>query len=328
LKGAHSFPGWFCLLAAAAILVALPAVLPRYQLRLVNEALIFSLFSVSYNLLLGYAGLLSFGHAMFFGVGAYATGFLVGKGFAMPFLGAVALATLITMAVGFAVGMLLLRVRGTPFALLTLAFNALFYAVAIKWTAVTGGDDGLKLARPAIDLGIAQLNTNVHAVFYYITLLVVGAILLYCWYFTRTSMGRTVLLMRENEERLGFVGYNTSISRLILFTFTGSLAGMAGSFYALFFTFVSLEAISIDMTTQVLLMTFIGGTGHFLGPVLGSGVYIYLQDYLSDLTDRWPLIMGLLFILMVLFAPKGLSGILSSITRYFVGRDRAKSRDE
>jgi branched-chain amino acid transport system permease protein len=324
MKGVRSLPRWFWLLVAAAILVALPAFLPRYQLRLVNEALIFSLFSVSYNLLLGYAGLLSFGHAMFFGVGAYATGFLVAKGSSMPFFAAIALATLITMVVGFVVGMLLLRVRGTPFALLTLAFNALFYAVAIKWTAVTGGDDGLKLARPAVDLGIAQLNTNIHAVFYYITLVVVGAVLLYCWYFTRTSMGQTVLLMRENEERLRFVGYNTSISRLILFTFTGSLAGMAGSFYALFFSFVSLEAVSIDMTTRVLLMTFIGGTGHFLGPVLGSGVYIYLQDYLSDLTDRWPLFMGLLFILMVLFAPKGLSGILSSIARYFVGRDRAK----
>lgn len=252
-----SVPRWLWLLAAAAVLVALPALLPRYQLRLFNEALIFSLYSVSYNLLLGYAGLLSFGHAMFFGVGAYATGFLVGKGAGMPFFGAVAVATLITTLVGFAVGALLLRVRGTPFALLTLAFNALFYAVAIKWTALTGGDDGLKLARPAIDLGVIQLNTNVHAVFYYISLLVVGAALVYCWYFTRTSMGQTVLLMRENEERLGFVGYNTSISRLILFTFTGSLAGMAGSFYALFFSFVSLEAISIDMTTRVLLMTFI-----------------------------------------------------------------------
>jgi len=324
MKAVGSLPRWLWPLVAALILVALPALLPRYQLRLVNEALIFSLYAVSYNLLLGYAGLLSFGHAMFFGVGAYATGLLVGKGAAMPFFGAVALATLVTTLVGFAVGLLLLRVRGTPFALLTLAFNALFYAVAIKWSDLTGGDDGLKLARPAIDLGITQIDTNVHAVFYYITLLAVGAALLYCWYFTRTSMGRTVLLMRENEERLRFVGYNTNISRLILFTLTGGLAGMAGSFYALFFSFVSLEAISIDMTTRVLLMTFIGGTGSFLGPVLGSGVFIYLQDYLSDLTDRWPLIMGLLFILMVLFAPGGLSGIIKNVAGYFVRTDRTK----
>ncbi|MBM4329196.1 MAG: branched-chain amino acid ABC transporter permease [Deltaproteobacteria bacterium] len=324
MKGKGSLLRWFWPLVAVAVLVALPAILPRYQLRLVNEALIFSLFAVSYNLLLGYAGLLSFGHAMFFGVGAYTTGLLAGKGAAMPFFGALALATLVTTLVGFAVGVLLLRVRGTPFALLTLAFNALFYAIAIKWSDLTGGDDGLKLFRPAIDVGITQLNTNAHSVFYYITLLVVGVTLLYCWYFTRTSMGRTVLLMRENEERLRFVGYNTSVSRLILFTFTGSLAGMAGSFYALFFSFVSLEAISIDMTTRVLLMTFIGGTGHFLGPVLGAGVYIYLQDFLSDLTDRWPLIMGVLFILIVLFAPGGLSGIIRSATGFFVRQDNAK----
>ena len=137
-------------------------------------------------------------------------------------------------------------------------------------------------------------------------------------------MGQTVLLMRENEERMKFLGYNASITRLILFTFTAALAGLAGSFYALFFEFTSLSAISVDMTTIVVLMTFIGGTGSFIGPVLGAAVYIYLQDFLSDITDRWPLVMGIIFILMVLYAPGGLSGIITSLKEAWSKRFRKK----
>jgi branched-chain amino acid transport system permease protein len=130
-------------------------------------------------------------------------------------------------------------------------------------------------------------------------------------------MGQTVLLMRENEERMKFLGYNTNISRLILFTFTGALAGLAGAFYTLHFQFVSQSAISVDMTTTVLLMTFVGGTGTFWGPILGALVYIIVQNYLSDITDRWPLFMGLIFVVMVLLIPGGLSQIILAIRGRF-----------
>jgi branched-chain amino acid transport system permease protein len=150
-------------------------------------------------------------------------------------------------------------------------------------------------------------------VFYYVTLVVIGCAVLFCWYFTKTAMGKTVLLLRENEERMQFIGYNPAVSRMILFTLTAFFAGLAGSFYALFFKFVGVDAIGIDMTTTALLMTFIGGTKDFFGPVLGAGFYIYFQNYLSNITDRWPLFMGLLFVLMVLFAPRGLSGLIRSL---------------
>jgi branched-chain amino acid transport system permease protein len=133
-------------------------------------------------------------------------------------------------------------------------------------------------------------------------------------------MGQTVLLMRENEERMKFLGYNTNISRLILFTFTGALAGLAGAFYALHFQFVSQSAISVDMTTTVLLITFVGGTGTFWGPILGAFVYIIVQNYLSDITDRWPLFMGLIFVVMVLLIPGGLSQIILAIRGRFSGK--------
>jgi branched-chain amino acid transport system permease protein len=308
------------------MVVVLPLSVKSYQINLVTEMIIFALFAVSYNLLLGYAGLLSFGHAMFFGTGAYATAVALIHIPGLPFFGAVAIATAVSTIVGFALGTLLLRHKGSYFALLTLAFNALFFAIAIKWHSVTGGDDGLSLNRPDINLGFAQLNMSDINTFYYVTLLVIGSIILYCWYFNRTAMGQTVLLMRENEERMKFLGYNASTTRLILFTFTAALAGLAGSFYALFFEFTSISAISVDMTTIVVLMTFIGGTGSFIGPVLGASVYIYLQDFLSDITDRWPLIMGIIFIMMVLYAPGGLSGIMVWLKERWSQRFRKKGK--
>lgn len=304
---------WVWVIAALVVLGLLPYVAPAYQLRLFTEVIIFSLFAVSYNMILGNAGLISFGHAMFFGFGAFCVADLVNFFPGLPLLALVALATAMTTLVGFGVGCLLLRVSGTPFALLTLAFNALFYAIATKWTALTGGDDGVIISPSDINLGFVVVDPDKGTDFYYLTLIILGLALFACWYFTRTAMGRTTLLMRENEDRLRFIGYNTHLARLLLFTITAGLAGLAGSFYTLFYAFVSLDALSIDMTTTVLLMTFIGGTGHFAGPILGAGVYTYLQSFLSELTDSWPLIMGVIFIVMVMFTPGGLVGIIESL---------------
>lgn len=300
-----------------ALTVILPWILPPYQLRLVTEALIFSLYAVSYNLLLGYGGLLSFGHAMFFGVGAFATAVVINGLEGIPLFAAMAIATGLTTLVGLIVGLLLLRVSGTPFALLTLAFNALFFAIAVKWHTVTGGDDGLSVFAPAVNLGLFSLDPSNGQQMYYLTLVVIGSAIAFCWHFTHTAMGQSVLLIRENEERMRFLGYNTNVARLNLFVITGCLAGLAGSFYTMFNSFVSLDAVSIEMTTKVLLMTFIGGTGSFAGPILGAYFYTYVQDFLSDLTENWPLIMGVLFIIMVLYAPGGLSGLAKSLKERF-----------
>ncbi|MCF8082594.1 MAG: branched-chain amino acid ABC transporter permease [Deltaproteobacteria bacterium] len=316
----HNPVSRFGLWAVFVILAVLPLILRGYQLRLVTEVIIFSLYAVSYNLLLGYAGLLSFGHAMFFGTGAFAVAILLEHFAGLPLLLAVTLATAFTTATGFVVGCLLLRVKGTPFALLTLAFNALFYAIAVKWSSLTGGDDGLIIDPPQLDLWLLTLDPNKGPDFYYLSLAILGPVILFCWYFTYTAMGRTVLLMRENEDRMRFLGYNTLLARLSLFTLTAGLAGLAGSIYSLFFAFVSIDAISIETTTTVLLMTFIGGTGHFAGPILGAGVFIYLQNFLSELTENWPLIMGVLFILMVLFTPGGLVGIIKGAAQWTASR--------
>jgi ABC-type branched-subunit amino acid transport system permease subunit len=216
----------------------------------------------------------------------------------------------LALLVAIVTGVLLIRHKGAYFALLTLAFNALAYALATKFHNITGGDDGLIVFRPDLDLGVFEISMASTTHFYFFTLIILGAVLIYTYYFTRTAMGDTIVLLRENDERMQFIGYSTAFSRLLLFSFTGVLAGLAGAFYSLHFQFVSVQAISIDMTTTVLLMTFIGGTRTFWGPILGACIYIYFKDYLSGITDRCPLIMGAVFILMVLYAPSGLSGLV------------------
>ena len=298
----------------------MPMLLKPYHLNMLTEIIVFALYAVSYNLLLGYAGLLSFGHAMFFGTGAFTVAVALIHIPELSMWSAIGLSVIMTTAVGFVAGGLLLRHKGSYFALLTLAFNSIFYAVATKWHTVTGGDDGLSITRPDLALGFTTLNMSGIENFYYFTLIIVGATIVFCWYFTQTAMGQTVLMMRENEERMKFLGYNTNICRLILFTFTGALAGLAGAFYTLHFQFCSQSAISVDMTTTVLLMTFVGGTRTFWGPMLGTLVYIILQNYLSDITDRWPLFMGLIFVFMVIFIPGGLTQIIQSIKTLFAGK--------
>lgn len=298
----------------------MPFLLKPYHLNILTEIIPFALYAVSYNLLLGYAGLLSFGHAMFFGVGAFTVAVSLTQFPGLSLWSTVALAILMTTAVGLVAGGLLLRQKGSYFALLTLAFNSLVYAMATKWHTVTGGDDGLSFTRPDLELGFTTISMASRTNFYFFTLFVVGAAIVFCWYFTQTAMGRTVVLMRENEERMRFLGYDTNISRLILFTFTGAVAGLAGAFYALHFQFCSQSAISVDMTTAVLLMTFVGGTRTFWGPILGAFFYILVQNYLSDITDRWPLVLGLLFVFMVLYTPGGLSQILPSLRNLVTGR--------
>ncbi|MGA2467131.1 MAG: branched-chain amino acid ABC transporter permease [Thermodesulfobacteriota bacterium] len=312
------------------VLFSFPFLARPHQISLLTEMIIFSLYAVSYNLLLGFGGLLSFGHGMFLGLGAFTTGAMLQRIPGLPFFGYVFLGTLMATLIGLGVGCLLLRHKGAYYALLTLAFNALFYAIAIKWHAVTGGDDGMPVKRPNLHLGFVQLPMSDVIVFYYVTLVVIGCAVLFCWYFTKTAMGKTVLLLRENEERMQFIGYNPAVSRMILFTLTAFFAGLAGSFYALFFKFVGVDAIGIDMTTTALLMTFIGGTKDFFGPVLGAGFYIYFQNYLSNITDRWPLFMGLLFVLMVLFAPRGLSGLIRSLVELFrkTGNGKATRKED
>ena len=307
-----------------AILFALGAVMPfvlkQYHLNMLTEIIVFALFAVSYNLLLGYAGLLSFGHAMFFGTGAFTVAVALIHIPGLSMWSAIALALAMTTAVGFVAGGFCSGTRAptsrcSPWPSTRFSTPSRRSGTPSRAAMTASASRG-----PISPWGSPRSTWPGSTSFYYFTLVIVGAAIVFCWYFTQTAMGQTVLLMRENEERMKFLGYNTNISRLILFTFTGAVAGLAGAFYTLHFQFCSQSAISVDMTTTVLLMTFVGGTGTFWGPMLGVLVYVILQNYLSDITDRWPLFMGLIFVFMVLFIPGGLTQIIQSIKTLFAGK--------
>jgi len=303
-------------LAIAVILAGFPFLLSEAHLNLVIEVAFFALFAMSYNLLLGYAGLLSFGHAAFFGIGAYFTVFTLQYVAGMPLLLSVLIAGLSGALGGALIGFFCVRLHGSYFSLLTLAFNQFLFAIALKWRSLTGGDDGLGFDRPDLYLpllGKVDMRSTAHL--YYLTLAAVLLCFIVCWYLLRTPFGNTIRCVKENEERARFLGYNVFLSRLTVFTLAGFFAGVAGSLFALFEEFVSLDAINLALSTQVLFMTFIGGIGSFLGPILGAAVYIYFTHWVSSMTTHWPFFLGLLFISLVLFAHRGLMGLVPRRSR-------------
>jgi branched-chain amino acid transport system permease protein len=249
----------------------------------------------------------SFGHAVYFGLGAYASvlGWLHIPG--LSFLSGILLGALASALVAFILGAFLVRMSGTYFALLTLAFNQLIWAIVWKWRDVTGGDDGLgKFPKPEL-FGLSMKNP---VTFYYVALIIIGACLYVCWYFAKTPMGNVAMSIKSNEERAKFVGFNVQATKLTFLTFLGFLAGISGALYAQFQEFIATSVIDGMMSTNVLFMAYIGGTSFFWGPIIGSGIFVYLSEYLSSFTDRWELILGLIFIAVVLFAPQGIVGLV------------------
>ncbi len=302
-------------LIVLVILVFMPNLISEYKLNLIIRMAIYALFAVSYNILFGQAGLLSFGHAAYFGMGAYTTLFLF-KHVKMPLILGILSGGILGGLLGLVFGIFVVRLGGVSFGLLTLAFNQFIYAIAEKWRPVTGGEDGLTASRPDMyipGIGEVEMFSTVH--WYYFVLITVLISIFGCWYFTKTPLGRLNLCMRENEERTRFIGYNTYLSRLIIYVLSTFFAGIAGALASSFQEFVSTSFINLDKSAEVLMMTFIGGGGTFVGPILGACFLIYINDLLSTLTERWAVIQGAIFILLVLYAPRGLSGLAEPLTK-------------
>ena len=293
-------------IATGVLAILFPHFSPRFQLRMVTEIVIIALLVMTWKMMLNEGGLFSFGHAVYFGLGAYASvlGWLHVKGLSL--MGGILLGGLVAGFIGFILAAFLVRMSGTYYALLTLAFNQLIWAIVWKWRTVTGGDDGLgKFPKPDL-LGISMRDP---INFYYFSLGVVAICLFLCWYFTKTPLGNVVRSIKSNEERAKFIGFNVSASKLVFLAMLGFFAGISGALYAQFQELIGASSIDLVMSTHVIFMAFIGGVGHFWGPLLGSGIYVYLSEYLSHYTDRWELIFGIVVVILVLFAPQGILGI-------------------
>jgi len=294
-----------------AVLFLLPRFLPEIRIHLMTEIFIFALFAVSFNLMFGYAGQLPFGLAALFGVGAYGTALVFNHFPGIPLLAALLIAALSGVAAAAFIGFFCVRLSGPYFSLSTLAFQMFLYAVALKWRSVTNGDDGMGVVRP--DLHLPALGSismrSIHNM-YYLTLIVVTIGILACYLFLKTPLGNSVVSVREKEIRASFLGYNVFLIKLLAFSASGVLAGLAGGLFVLYEEFVATTSLDMNMAMTPVLMTVIGGSGHFLGPVLGAVFYLMLQDWISSLTSYWMLLMGGMFIVVVLYFQGGLISLL------------------
>lgn len=305
--------GILLLLAAAALF---PLVGTKFHTYLLTEILIYSVVAVSYYMLLGLTGLMSFGHSALFGVGAYAAAITLCRFSDLPVPLAVLIGALSGLACGFLIGSMVLRLTRIYLAFGTLALSQMIWAIAWKWRDLTGGDDGLTgwSARQVSLLWLEPFSlSSVTFLYYFVFLFAVVSIAL-CRVITLTPLGETLASIRSNRNRADFLGINVNLAKLLAFGFSGLIAGVAGALFILFKKTVSPQFIGINTSFDILIISIIGGYASFAGPIVGSFIYVYLMEYLSSFTDRWQLIMGAFFVLLILFYPSGVVGMVKQFS--------------
>lgn len=285
----------------------------RTLLILLTQVFIFAIFAMSYDLLLGYIGIVSFGHAMFFGIGAYTIGIFM-KRFEpmMSYLFIALLVTiLLTAIISFFIGLLTLRLKSHFYAMLTLAFSGLFLVLAEKWRTMTYGNDGFTFRVP----DFLKDRTE----FYLICLVLMVLVFLVLRRFIHSPLGRVILAIRENEQRTESLGYNVLHYKIIASVVSGVIAGISGMLYSISLRFVNTSVFSMDITLDALLMTIIGGVGTLVGAIIGSGLIEFAHHWLTEMAkthwifERWIIFFGIIYILAVMFFPQGIVGTLKRL---------------
>jgi len=293
------------MLAVVAMLV-FPFVLPDYTRTLIAEIFIFAIFAMSLDILVGYTGLMSLGHAAFFGLGAYTVAILGVLFGGNAWLG-VAAGVTIAAAGAAVIGFFCVRTSGIPFLMLTLAFSQLVFSAALKWRNLTGGSDGLAIFEKPSFLGWGLSDS---LAMYFMAL----AFFLLCYWGLRrlinAPLGHIFVGIRENEPRMLAIGYATSTYKVLSFTIAGALAGLAGGLYAIFNGFISPDAVYWTASGDILIMVMLGGAGTLTGPVIGTAIFMLMKNLVSSYSEHWMLIIGVVFISCVMFFPGGIWGTL------------------
>jgi branched-chain amino acid transport system permease protein len=286
----------------------LPLVVPQYSLTILVEALIFGLFAMSLDLLVGYCRLYSFGHAAAYGLGAYATALILTH-LQVPLPIGLLLAVAVTIVAAVPIAWICTRSTGVSFAMLTLAFAQLGYAMLFRFRDVTGGSDGLTgIPRPPGPFGMDWFQGKLG--YYYLVLACLLGSYLLCRAIVRSPFGAVLTGIRENEAKTIALGYNTRAYKIATVVLAYGFGGLAGALYAGFAGFASPELLFWLTSGRVLIMVVVGGAGTLIGPVIGGVFFVFLEHQLSQITDLWPLIFGSIFIAFVMFAPQGIWGIL------------------
>ncbi|HEY4999015.1 MAG TPA: branched-chain amino acid ABC transporter permease [Usitatibacter sp.] len=303
--------------AANAIIWALLLSMPLWMgavggyTELASRVVILGLAAMALNFLLGFTGVLSFGHAAYFGLGAYGVGMTIK--YLVP-------STPVGMLVGVAtgvvaamiVGALIVKLRGVYFAMVTIAFGQVFFFIAFRWNEFTGGDDGLTgWKRQAIDLGFSKLDLlGSDTVFYYFVLAVFAVSVAVMALLIRSPFGRTLIAIRENERRARFLGIPVDQHIWISFVISCFFVSLAGTLYALLSNFTDPRALRWDQSGNFVIMAVLGGMRSFWGPLIGAAIFVVLQDYVSSHTENWMSVIGVFFMVVVLFFPRGVLGML------------------
>jgi branched-chain amino acid transport system permease protein len=300
-------------LAVAALLLFMPfwmAVIGGYT-ELATRIVVMGLAAMSLNFLLGFTGVLSFGHAAYFGLGAY------GAAMAIKYLGAgtlpaVGLGMLVATLAAMIIGALIVKRRGVYFAMVTIAFGQVFYFLAFRWNTVSGGDDGLTgWHRLPIDFGFATLNIfGSDKAFYYFALAIFAICVAAMATLLASPFGHSLIAIRENERRARFLGVPIEFHIWLSFVISCFFVSVAGALYALLNNFTDPRALRFDLSGNLVIMAVLGGMRSFWGPLIGAAIFVSLQDYVSSHTENWMSVIGLVFVLVVRFFPRGVLGML------------------
>lgn len=288
-----------------AVLAALPLLAPSYYLHLLTLTFCYGIMAMSLDLLVGYTGLASLGHAAYFGVAGYVVGVLAttaGWPF-WPAAGAGLLAAAVTAAL---FGLLAIRATGPYFLIITLALGQIIWGLAYRWVSVTGGDNGLRgIARPVLAAGVSLARIQA---FYYFALAVTLAAAALLYLIVTSPFGLALRGIRESESRMRVLGYHVFLMKYLVFIIAGTFSGLGGVLYAYYNGFVSPADVSLVASANALLMVILGGTGTLVGSLLGSALLVFLQNILSGITQRWLTILGAILVLAVMYAPRGVLG--------------------
>ncbi len=301
---------WWLVPAVGAALVAVPFVVGTFEVSLITTAVIFAAFAMSLDLLVGYTGLISLGHAAFFGFGGYVAAY-ASINMTANLLVVLPIVIVATALLAVVLGFLALRTSGIYFLMITLAFGQMLFGLAVKWTSVTGGSDGLAgVPAPFLGIGPFAFVFTGRVTFYYL----VAAVFLALWWFMSrvagSPFGHALVGIKDNEERLASLGYDTWRYKMAVYVLSGAIAGFAGALFVFFNRHAAPENLFWVVSGEVLLMVIIGGAGTLYGPALGAILVRMFESYVSSYTDRWQTLLGLLFVAFVLFAPGGIVGLI------------------
>ena len=288
---------------------SVPLLLNPFWVSVIAEILIWSLFAASANLLFGYVGLLSFGQALFFGFGMYGVGIGIDH-FGFSFWPAFGLGIVAAMAMAFVTGILAVRLTWHYFAIITVVFSLIFYFIAVSAKSVTGGDDGINFALPpTFSFGTVQYSFADATFQYFFILAAVAICFLLMHLVVDSPLGKAFLAVRENDVRASLIGLNVYVIRLIAFVMAGFLAGVAGALFAFFGRYASASYMFYTFSGEAVVWAIVGGAGTLFGPVVGTTLFIVIREVVSTHWEHHSLIVGVMAILVVILAPKGIVGL-------------------